>query len=232
MLDGIYLAWLQRCVPERGASGHQLLQPWVGLFAQVEAIDVAFRAEDADRGPRQRQAELCRRHPGVDVRGRDAVARRQRVAQRLHRRVVVDAVEGDEFREIGTQREIQPRDVAHGRRRQPVQLQRPPGLRVLRIHRAVHPDALDPDVVELVWIEAGDVVLVFVRHHQQVEPPLAVLERQQGLEVRDRAREIGGAAHRAAVDEHVKVVDGRADFPRLRDAAVDAVADLDVVRAD
>ena len=177
---------LQRAVAERRSGRDQALQRFVGVRAEIEAIDVLFRTEHADRRAGQREPELGRRHPGMHVLRRRCrwpfgrVSRSASIAG-----VVVDAVERDQFREFRAQGEVQAGDVAHRRRRQAVQFERPAGLRVLRIHRGVHPDVLDPDVLEELRIEAGDVVLVLVGHDEQVEALLAA--------ARSRAASSGGS---------------------------------------
>ena len=196
-------------------------------------IDVVFGTEHADGCVVQREAQLGRRHSGVDVLRRDAVRLGQRFAQRLHRVVVVEAVERDEVLEFRAQVEIQAGEVPHRRRRQAVQLVRQLGLRMRRIHGGVHPDRADGDVLKNGGIEPRDVILVLVGHHQQIEAFLpAAGVWQHRLEIADRGRQVARRADRAAVDQDVKVVDLIADLSGLRDAAVEAVADLDVVGAD
>ena len=103
-------------------------------------------------------------------------ARRQRISQRFHRLVVADAVQRDQALELGAERRDSGRQIAHRGRRQAVQLQRAAGLRMRRVHRRVHPDPIDGDVLKDLRIEPGDVILVLVRHHEQIEtrlPPAA-----------------------------------------------------------
>ena len=73
----------------------------------------------------------------------------QRLAQRFHRGVVVDAVERDEILQLRAEREVERREVAH-RHRSPAGAARSvrPACGMLGIHRGVHPDVLDPDVLE------------------------------------------------------------------------------------
>ncbi len=114
-----------------------------------------------------------------------------------------------------------------------MQLVRQFGLRMRRIHSSVHPDRADGDVLKNGGIEPGDVIRVLVGYHQQIEAFLpAAGVWQHRLQIADRGRQVARRAHRAAVDQHVEVVDLIADLSGLRDAAVQAVADFDVVGAD
>ena len=93
--------------------------------------------------------------------------------------------------------------------------------------------ALDRDVVEEFATEACHMVQVFMRHHEQVESFLPTASiGQDRLEVFDYGRQLIDLAEGATVQQDVKVVDRGPDFSRLRDSAVKAVADLDVVGSD
>jgi hypothetical protein len=72
-----------------------------------------------------------------------------------------------------------------------------------------------------------------VGRNQQIEALLtAAIVGQQRFEIDDRGRQVAGSADRPAIDQDVKVVDLIADLSRLWNAAVQAVADFDVVGAD
>ncbi len=110
---------------------------------------------------------------------------------------------------------------------------RPDGLRVIEVHRRVHPDILDFEVLEKIGIDAFDVIHVLVRHEQQVEALLAAGRvRQERADVRDSRLEGADFAQGAAVDQHVKIIDGGADLSPLRYPTVEAIADVDVVGSD
>ena len=212
---------LRRILPEQGAARHESLQVLIDFLSEVEMIDIALRTEDVDVGAHERQPEVRRRHPGVHVFRRDAVLLRQRRAQRFHRTVIVDPEETHQFLELGTERQVQAGDVAHRSGRETAQPQRELGLRMFGIHRRVHPNILDLHIREEVGIKAGDMILVLVGDHHEVEPLLAAARvRQHRLEVLKCRFQVRDAAHRTAVDQHVEVVHRVSDSPRVWNAAV------------
>ena len=156
-------------------------------------------------GPSTRIVALCSGSPSSDgvipawtYFGVMPFACGQCFAQRLHRVVVVEAVERDEVLKLRAQGEIQPGEIAHRRRRQAVQLERPFGLRMRpdpsrRSSRCARCVMFSKNV----RIEPRDVVLVLVGHDQQIEALLpAASVWQHRLEIADRSRQVPDRADR------------------------------------
>jgi hypothetical protein len=119
--------------------------------------------------------------------------------------------------------------LCHGARREAVELPRSFRLRMVEIHCRAHPDCSEREVVPQFHPESGHVILVFVRHDQEVDMALAIDLWQKWFQVLDCSRKVVGATQRSAVDECVEI---SPIIVSLRNTAVDAVAKSDVEQSD